>query len=102
MYDSDREDLVLGRRHVAVIYELDDGMVLVDGLQTDAVCNEAIRAAVEEAAKRGEDVLLCDSDGDWLVHPDGSYDRQPIDTTDCEWCHAFPCCCPGLVGHRPQ
>lgn len=54
----------------ATIYTT-DGNILTQGLQTADVCNEAIRVARSTAAQRSEDVVLDDSDGVWLVRPDG-------------------------------
>ena len=56
---------------MAAIYTM-DGNTLTAGLQGCTVSDEAIDTARRMAAERGEDVLLSDDDGDWIVHPDGS------------------------------
>lgn len=54
----------------ASIYTLDGGE-LTTGLQTGAVCDEAIDTAYSMAEQRGEHVHLIDHDGEWLVGPAG-------------------------------
>lgn len=55
----------------ASIYTM-DGDEITTGLQTRRVCNEARTIARGIAADRNERVELEDSDGTWIVCPDGS------------------------------
>ena len=48
-----------------------DGWIITEGLQGDDVCDEAIRAAREIAAERGEFMVLEDDDDILAVYPDG-------------------------------
>ena len=50
----------------ASIYSL-DGSELTTGLQTGAVCDEAIKTAWALAEEKGQAVHLVDHDGEWLV-----------------------------------
>lgn len=61
----------------ASIYTLDGGELCV-GLQTANRCNEAIRAARSHAYELDQPVHLIDSDGQWLVYPDGECERYSI------------------------
>lgn len=66
-------------RTYASIYTL-EGNELTIGLQVSSKSTEAIQVAEWFADNRGEDVVLLDDDGDWLVHPareDGT--REPVD-----------------------
>lgn len=76
----EREGGRMTGRTYASIYTVDGSGELSVGLQTCHVCDEAIRCAEETADEIGEDVLLFDGDGDWIVHPrreDGT--REPAD-----------------------
>lgn len=57
---------------MATIYRAKNGEHLSEGLQGSSVCDEAMIAAVADAKHLGEDVILEDDDGTWLVSPDGS------------------------------
>ncbi len=57
---------------MAAIYDYENGNEICNGLQGSDACDEAIDAARGIACDRGEDVYLCDDDGEWVVHPDGS------------------------------
>ena len=56
---------------MATIYTM-NAEEITDGLQSHTVCDEAIRAARNIAADRGETVRLEDGDRLLDVHPDGS------------------------------
>ena len=60
---------------VATIYDAANGYEITSGLQTADLCNEAINTARQIAASRNEEVVLEDSDGYWLVSPDGSVEE---------------------------
>lgn len=62
---------------MATIYTT-DGETLSDGLQGCDACDEAILAAERIAEERGEDVILEDDDGTWLVTP-GEEPAQPYE-----------------------
>jgi hypothetical protein len=71
---------------MAAIYDYETAYTLSDGLQGCNVCDEAIRAAQWTADDRGEDVVLEDDDGVWLVHPaDGDGTREPADELEADW-----------------
>lgn len=63
---------------MASIYTM-DGEELSAGLQGCNVCSHALTAAEETADERGEDVLLVDDDGEWIVHPAINGKREPAD-----------------------
>jgi hypothetical protein len=56
---------------MATIYDAETTNIITEGLQGSDVCNEAINAAKRYAKDRGEDVILDDDDGYWLVSPEG-------------------------------
>ena len=56
---------------MATVYDLNHE-TLADGLQGCDTCDEAIQMARKIAAERGEQVLLVDDDGEWILNPDGS------------------------------
>lgn len=58
-------------RTVATIYDASTDSIIADGLQPTSACNEAIAKAREIAAHRNRRVVLLDSDGEWLVGPNG-------------------------------
>ncbi len=63
---------------MATIHSFESTEDLAVGLQGSDVCDEAWNAAVDMAEERDDNVVLCDDDGNWLVHPDGS--RSEFDT----------------------
>lgn len=56
---------------VASVYDYETSDTITTGLQTADVCDEAIQSARRIAANLNKTVVLEDSDGLWIVHPDG-------------------------------
>ena len=85
MYYAQHNQARHSRRETAVstvgIYTM-DGNELTVGLQGSRVSDEAIHAAQRSADLRGEDVLLVDDDGEWIVHPLVGGRREPADPYD--------------------
>ena len=69
---------------MAAIYDMTTGDTITDGLQGCSKCDEAIQAAGRIADRRGEDVLLADDDGDWIVHPMKDGQREAADPYERE------------------
>lgn len=67
---------------MAAIYDTETGDEITVGLQGCNVCDEAINAAKRIADSLGEDVLLVDDDGEWIVHPMIDGHREPADPVE--------------------